>query len=61
MYPGHRSSPIFAVPYNGDTFRETDSGTGVYFSAGSDGTIQTVRFDMFDLPEQNGTFTRISP
>ena len=61
MYPGHRSSPIFAVPYNGDTFRETDTGTGVYFSAGIDGTIQTVWFDMFDLPEQNGTFTRISP
>jgi len=58
MYPGHSTSPLFLVPYDGDTFREAGTNTGVYFTAGSDGAIRAARFVMFELPGRNGTFAR---
>lgn len=60
-YAGHLTEPYSLVPYDGDTFRELQAGTGVDFLAGSDGTINRVHFTMFDKPWNNGTFVRVSP
>ncbi|WP_235855612.1 DUF3471 domain-containing protein [Methanofollis fontis] len=60
-YPGHSTSPLFLVPYDGDTFRDTATDTPVVFAVGSNGTAESVRFVQFDLPGRNGTFVRISP
>jgi len=60
VYFGHNPDPLFLEPYDGDTFRGTADKTGVWFTAGSDGTVTAVRFDMFDLPGRSGTFTRVS-
>jgi len=61
MYPGHSTTQYFLVPYDGDTFRETSSDTGVYFTPGNGGTAGTVQFTIFDMPGRNGTFVRASP
>jgi len=61
VYPGHSASPLFLVLYDGDTFRDTATGTPVIFTIGSDGAAESVRFVQFDLPGRNGTFVRTSP
>lgn len=61
VYPGHSTSPLFLVPYDGDTFRDTATGTPVIFTVGSDGAAGSVRIVQFDLPGRNGTFVRTSP
>ena len=57
-YAGKSTTPMILVPYDGDTFRETKTNTGVVFTVGKDGTATSVRFSMFDLPGRNGTFVR---
>jgi hypothetical protein len=52
---------MFIVPYNGDTFLDPQTNTGINFTVGSDGRATSVRFTRFDLPGRNGTFVRISP
>ncbi|WP_461752484.1 hypothetical protein [Methanocorpusculum sp.] len=47
------------TPYDGDTFYEPLSGTGVYFTFGSDGKVQSVKVTMLDLPGRTGVFTRV--
>lgn len=61
VYPGRSTSSLFLVPYDGDTFRATETDTSVIFTVGSDGTATSVRFAQFDLPGRNGTFVRTSP
>ena len=61
VYPGHTATPFLLVPYNGDTFRDTSSGTAVKFTVRSDGTAASVWFTQFGTPGRNGTFVRISP
>jgi CubicO group peptidase (beta-lactamase class C family) len=60
-YPGHSTHPLFLVPYDGDTFRDTDGNTSVTFTVGSAGAAASARFARFDLPGRNGTFARVSP
>jgi CubicO group peptidase (beta-lactamase class C family) len=59
VYPGHSTIPLILVPYDGDTFRETSTGTAVKFTAGSDGAATRVWFTQFETPGRNGTFVRI--
>jgi len=61
VYPGHRTNPMILVPYDGDTFLDTETKTGVNFTVGSTGTATSVRFTQFDMSGRNGTFVRISP
>ncbi len=58
-YPGHRTTPLILVPYDGDTFLDRDTGTGVRFTAGSSGFATGVRFAQYELPGRNGNFTNI--
>ncbi len=58
-YPGHLANPLILVPYDGDTFLDKDSGTGVRFTAGSSGFATDVRFAQYELPGRNGFFVRI--
>jgi len=57
-YAGKSPAPMVLVPYDGDTFRETTTSTGVVFTVGNNGTATSVRFSLFDLPGRNGTFVR---
>jgi hypothetical protein len=59
-YPGKNPVPLYLEPYDGDTFRLTDSGTGVYFTAGKSGAIESCGFASFNMPGRNGTFVKIS-
>ncbi len=59
VYLGHSMNPMILVPYEGDTFLDTGTKTGVNFIIGSDGTAKSVRFSHLDLPGRNGTFVRI--
>ncbi|MDD1717545.1 MAG: serine hydrolase [Methanoregulaceae archaeon] len=61
VYLGHRTNPMILVPYDGDTFLDTETKTGVNFTISSTGTAMNVRFTQFDMPGRNGTFVRISP
>jgi CubicO group peptidase (beta-lactamase class C family) len=61
VYPGPGTSSMFIVPYDGDTFRDPQTNTGINFTVGNDGRATSVRFTQFDLPGRNGTFVRISP
>jgi CubicO group peptidase (beta-lactamase class C family) len=61
VYPGHSTSPQLIVPYDGDTFLEPQTNTGVVFTVGSDGTAKSIRFTMFNQPGRNGTFVRDAP
>jgi CubicO group peptidase (beta-lactamase class C family) len=47
-------------PYEENTFRELNTGTGVNFTVDSAGTATAVHFTMLDKPWYNGTFFRIS-
>lgn len=60
VYPGHAETPFFLTPYDGDTFRDTSSGTAVTFSPDRTGTFGSVWFTQFETPGRNGTFARIS-
>ncbi len=60
VYLGHSADPKHLVPYDGDTFLDTETGTAVNFTVGSTGTATNVRFTRFDSPGLNGTFVRIS-
>lgn len=57
-YPGHRTSPMILIPYDGDTFLDKDGGTGVTFTTGSSGCATDVRFEQYDMPGRNGNFIR---
>lgn len=61
VYPGHRKNPMVLVPYDGDTFLDTETETGVNFTVASTGTAKSVRFTQFDMPGRSGIFLRISP
>ncbi len=60
-YPGHLTSPMILVPYDGDIFLDKTSGTGVTFTAGSSGSATDVWFAQYELPGRNGTFVRAGP
>lgn len=59
VYPGHRTTPMFLVPYDGDTFLDTETETSVHFTVGSSGTATGVRFAQFEMPGRSGNFSRI--
>ena len=58
-YLGHLKKPMILIPYDGDTFLDKDSGTGVRFTAGSSGFATDVRFAQYELPGRTGIFSRI--
>lgn len=59
VYAGRMTEPFRLSPYGGDAFVEEETGTGVYFTAGSGETIDCVNFTMFDLDWADGTFYRV--
>jgi CubicO group peptidase (beta-lactamase class C family) len=60
-YLGHNTTPWILSPYEGNTFKELQTGTAVNFTVSSDGTATAVHFVILDKPWCNGTFNRISP
>jgi hypothetical protein len=57
---GHSTTPCIPAPYDGDTFRDSSSGTAVKFTVGSSGTADSVWINSFENPGRNGRFLRIS-
>lgn len=60
-YLGNNMTPRSLDPYDGNTFIDQQTGTGVNFTVGNDGTASEVHFTMLDKPWCNGTFVRIIP
>jgi len=58
MYPGYSMTPVFLTPYDGDTFQDVLTLSGVYFTVGSDGIAAQIHVDTFELPWCSGTFVR---
>ncbi|WP_084600673.1 serine hydrolase [Methanolacinia paynteri] len=58
-YVGHLATPLVLSHYDGDIFVDSESGTGVYFTAGSGGTIDCVNFTIFDYGWTDGIFSRV--
>jgi len=59
-YFGHLTNPMNLVPYDGDTFYDKETGTGVKFTAASSAAATAVRFAQYDMPGRNGNFSRIT-
>lgn len=60
LYAGHLTEPYVLVPYDGDTFRETGTGTAVNFTTGSNGTVTGVHVAMLEYPWIKADFVRNS-
>ncbi len=60
LYAGHLTEPYFLVPYDGDTFRETGTGTAVNFTTGGNGTVTGVHVAMLEYPWNKADFVRNS-
>lgn len=58
-YVGHLATPYTLSYSDGDTFIETESGTGVYFMENSSGEIDSVKFSVMDSEWADGTFARV--
>ncbi len=58
LYAGHMTEPFVLAPYDGDTFIETESGTGVEFSS-EGGTIDRLHFAILDQSWMPAIFERI--
>ncbi|MCX6698734.1 MAG: serine hydrolase [Methanomicrobiales archaeon] len=61
LYAGHLTEPYFLVPYDGDTFRETGTGTAVKFTTENNGTVTGVHAVMLDHPWIKADFVRVPP
>lgn len=59
LYFGPAEMKYVVTPYDGDIFYEPLSGTGVSFTFGSDGTVQSVNVTRLNLPGRTGVFTRV--
>jgi len=60
-YPGSSTSPLFLVPYDGDTFTQAETNSFVNFTISSAGIATSAWFTGYDAPGRNGTFVRQSP
>jgi hypothetical protein len=60
LYAGHLTEPYVLVPYDGDAFRETGTGTAVNFTTGSNGTVTGVHVAMLEYPWIKADFVRNS-
>ncbi len=59
LYLGPVAAKYVLTPYDGDIFYEQATGTGVYFTFGSDGNVQSVKLAMMERPGRTGVFTRV--
>jgi len=58
MYMGNNPDPVNLVHYDGDTFLDPSTNTGVYFTIGAGGRAEAVLVKMFDMPGRDATFIR---
>jgi CubicO group peptidase (beta-lactamase class C family) len=59
MFMGNNPEPENLVHYDGDTFLDPSTNTGVYFTIGAEGKAEAVLVKMFAMPGRNGTFIRM--
>lgn len=60
-YIGPGTKPLTLEPYDKNTFRDQESGSGVNFTVDDRGKATAVNFTVFKKPWNNGTFFRVSP
>jgi CubicO group peptidase (beta-lactamase class C family) len=58
MYMDNNPEPLRLVHYDGDTFQDPATQTGVYLTVGAEGKAEEVLVKMFEMPGRDGTFTR---